>query len=117
MLNRDEFILHRLCLLFRLSEYCVDRLGNINLVGFTTGAGNFRDALNLAIARGLHARGVDVQLLHQLWNQAALLIEQRIKKMLLINLHILIANHDFLCLANRFHRFDGVFILIHKNPP
>ena len=117
MLHGHELVLHGLRLLLRLDQRRVHRLGDVDLVRLPAGARHLRNPGDLPLAGVHHAVGVHLHLLQHLGDQAALLLDQRKKQVLLVDLHILVANRDFLCIPHGFKRLLRIFLCVHTVSP
>ena len=115
--DRNIFVLHVLGLLLRLGQRGVHGLGDIDLVHLPAGAGNPGNTLDLPVAGGGHALHVDLGLLQDLSSRAVLLVQEGVKQVLLVDLHVLVADGTALRLPDGFNGFLGEFLDVHIATP
>ena len=91
MLHGDVFIPHLCGLILRLHKGFVQILPVVQ-----TAAGYFDTGLQSPLNARLKSLGLDLHLLQQLFDQAVLLVVQRVEQMLLLNLLVSIFISSFL---------------------
>ena len=102
MLDGNIFVLHALCLRLGFGEYLVEVGRDVYFADFSAAAGYARHSLYEFKGGSLYAVCVNVHSGEYLRDKSALVGEQRVKQVLLLNAVVLIADGQIL---RRLHGF------------